>query len=52
MSGFARDLLLERDALEGQARFLQKPFTLDALARELDGALAERGGDRALRPGA
>jgi two-component system cell cycle sensor histidine kinase/response regulator CckA len=39
MSGYAKDHLLTRHSFNERVRFLQKPFTLDSLARELQGAL-------------
>ena len=40
MSGHAEDVLARQQIRLGEACFLQKPFTMDALARELAAALA------------
>ena len=40
MSGYAKDHLLDRLSFDEKVRFLQKPFTLDSLARELKEALS------------
>ncbi|MFI5143041.1 MAG: response regulator, partial [Thermoanaerobaculales bacterium] len=40
MSGHAEDVLARQQVRIGEARFLQKPFDMDALARELAAALA------------
>ena len=39
MSGYTEDEAVRRGVGEGQVRFLQKPFDMDALARELRAAL-------------
>ncbi len=41
MSGFTEDEAVKRGAGEGRLRFLQKPFTVEVLARELRAALDE-----------
>ena len=40
MSGYTEDEAVRRGASEGSVRFLQKPFGMEALARELRAALA------------
>ena len=42
MSGYAEDEAVRRSVLEGTVRFLQKPFDMPTLARELRGALDDR----------
>ncbi|NWG00112.1 MAG: PAS domain S-box protein [Thermoanaerobaculaceae bacterium] len=41
MSGFTEDEAVKRGAREGRLRFLQKPFAVEVLARELRAALDE-----------
>ncbi len=41
MSGYAEDEAVRRGVTAGTVRFLQKPFSMDALARELRAALDE-----------
>ncbi len=41
MSGYAQDEAVRRGALTGRVRFLQKPFDLASLAREIRAALEE-----------
>jgi FixJ family two-component response regulator len=41
MSGYAEDEAARRGALTGRVRFLQKPFDMAALAREIRAALEE-----------
>ncbi len=41
VSGYSRDDVLRREVMEGNVRFLQKPFGLDALEREMAAALAD-----------
>jgi DNA-binding NtrC family response regulator len=41
MSGYAGDEVLKREVLAGSVRFLQKPFGLDLLDRELREALSK-----------
>jgi len=47
MSGYAQDEALRRRIVAGDVRFLQKPFGMEVLARELREALDERAGSRA-----
>ena len=42
MSGYTEDEVLRRGVAEGSLRFLQKPFDMASLARELRSALEER----------
>ncbi len=42
MSGYAQDEAVRRGALTGRVRFLQKPFDMATLAREIRAALEER----------
>ncbi|HUK89956.1 MAG TPA: response regulator, partial [Blastocatellia bacterium] len=39
MSGYGDEAINHRDALEGAMGFIQKPFTVDALAEAVRGAL-------------
>jgi DNA-binding response OmpR family regulator len=41
MSGYTEDEAVRRGALAGRLRFLQKPFDMATLAREIRGALEE-----------
>lgn len=41
MSGYAQDQVFKEQVLAGKLRFLQKPFTVERLARELAAALEE-----------
>jgi PAS domain S-box-containing protein len=43
VSGYSRDDVLRREVMEGNVRFLQKPFGLDALEREMAAALSDAG---------
>jgi FixJ family two-component response regulator len=42
MSGYAKDEAVRLDVSAGIVRFLQKPFDMATLAREVRAALAER----------
>jgi two-component system cell cycle sensor histidine kinase/response regulator CckA len=44
MSGYAAETEVRRAVGEGHLRFLQKPFPMDVLARELAAVVAEGGG--------
>jgi PAS domain S-box-containing protein len=46
VSGYSRDDVLRREVMEGNVRFLQKPFGIDALEREMAAALTEAGPTR------
>jgi hypothetical protein len=41
MSGYAEDEAIRRGVFEGKLRFLQKPFDMVMLARELGAALGD-----------
>ncbi len=43
ISGYSRDDVLRREVMQGNVRFLQKPFGLDALEREMAAAFADAG---------
>ena len=41
MSGYTEDDLVRETVSAGQVRFLQKPFDIDSLARELEAVMNE-----------
>ena len=43
ISGYSRDDVLRKEVMQGNVRFLQKPFGLDALEREMASAFADAG---------